>query len=89
MLPRDRTRLPSQLERLSCQYGMRFDLLRTTIEHLTGESFLAKNTGNGEHPSPMEIARLAYEFYERRGRKPGNDLDDWLRAEQELRRHFA
>lgn len=26
----------------------------------------------------------AYELYEARGRKDGHDLDDWLRAEQEV-----
>jgi hypothetical protein len=32
-----------------------------------------------------EIARLAYELYERRGGEHGRDLDDWLLAESELR----
>jgi len=31
-----------------------------------------------------DIARRAYEFYERRGAEPGHDLDDWLMAEVEL-----
>jgi len=26
----------------------------------------------------------AYEFYEQRGREEGHDLDDWLRAEEEI-----
>ncbi len=30
------------------------------------------------------IARRAYEFFENRGRTPGNELDDWFRAEAEL-----
>ena len=30
------------------------------------------------------IARCAYELYERRGYEPGQELDDWLRAEHEL-----
>lgn len=29
-----------------------------------------------------EIRKKAHEFYEKRGRKDGYDLDDWLRAEQ-------
>jgi Protein of unknown function (DUF2934) len=34
------------------------------------------------HPNlEEEIRRLAYEFYEERGREDGHDLDDWLRAE--------
>jgi len=32
-----------------------------------------------------EIARRAYEIFEQRGREHGHDLDDWLRAERELR----
>ena len=28
-----------------------------------------------------EIARVAYYFYEERGRKHGHDVEDWLRAE--------
>ena len=31
-----------------------------------------------------EVARRAYEIYERRGGVPGRDLEDWLQAEQEL-----
>lgn len=33
-----------------------------------------------------DIRRLAYQFYELRGREDGHDLDDWLRAEEELKR---
>jgi hypothetical protein len=32
-----------------------------------------------------EIARLAYELYEARGRTGGSPLDDWLHAEQLLK----
>jgi hypothetical protein len=31
-----------------------------------------------------EIAKLAYELYEARGRVHGYDVDDWLEAEWEL-----
>jgi len=31
-----------------------------------------------------QIRRRAYELYEERGRGPGHDLDDWLRAEAEI-----
>ena len=34
--------------------------------------------------SPADIAVRAYELYEQRGRDDGHDVDDWLRAEQEL-----
>jgi hypothetical protein len=36
-------------------------------------------------PATDEIARLAYERYEARGREDGFDLEDWLAAEQEAR----
>jgi hypothetical protein len=34
--------------------------------------------------SDLEISRLAYEIYEARGRTEGSQLDDWLKAEQQL-----
>jgi outer membrane protein TolC len=32
-----------------------------------------------------DIARRAYELYEKRGREHAHDLDDWLQAERDLR----
>ncbi len=55
---------------------------------LTGERMVAKNTGGHDRPSGDEIARLAYHFYETRGRREGHDVDDWLLAEQVLRRRY-
>jgi hypothetical protein len=56
---------------------------------LTGEQMMNKRTGGGAvHPSPDEVARLAYHFYEMRGRRDGQDVDDWLSAERELTRHY-
>jgi len=41
-------------------------------------------------PSELEIAIRAHELYLERGAEQGHDLDDWLRAEQELKaRHYA
>lgn len=31
------------------------------------------------------IGKKAYELYEKRGREPGHDLDDWLEAEKLVR----
>jgi hypothetical protein len=31
-----------------------------------------------------QISRRAYELYETRGREDGHDLEDWLRAEEEI-----
>jgi hypothetical protein len=36
--------------------------------------------------SHAEIASLAYSYWEQRGRPDGEDLEDWLRAEEELER---
>ena len=56
---------------------------------LTGERMLTKPTDDGRaHPSPDEIARLAYHLYEFRGRRDGHDVDDWLFAERELAHHY-
>jgi DUF2934 family protein len=35
-----------------------------------------------------EIRRRAYEIYEQRGRTPGNQHEDWLRAEREILARF-
>ena len=35
-------------------------------------------------PSDSKIRERAYELYESRGREPGQDDQDWLRAEKEL-----
>jgi hypothetical protein len=55
---------------------------------LTGERMMARNTSDRERPSRDEIARLAYEFYETRGRQDGQDVDDWLAAEHQLARRY-
>jgi hypothetical protein len=55
---------------------------------LTGEHIVAKYTGDDERPSQREIARLAYNLYEMRGRRDGHDVDDWLSAERELKHHY-
>jgi hypothetical protein len=55
---------------------------------ITGEGSMAKYTGGRTSPTRDEIARLAYHFYERRGRRDGHDVDDWLSAERELAHHY-
>ena len=39
----------------------------------------------GTHPTEEEIRVRAYQIFIARGRAPGHALDDWLRAERELR----
>ena len=55
---------------------------------LTGEGSLAKDTGGRGRPSRDEIARLAYYFFETRGRRHGHDVDDWMSAERELTHRY-
>jgi hypothetical protein len=54
---------------------------------LTGEGWMGKHTGGSRYPTSHEVAQRAYNFYEARGRVDGHDLEDWLRAEEELRGH--
>jgi hypothetical protein len=37
------------------------------------------------HPTDDEVRVRAYHRYLERGATPGNDLDDWVEAEKELR----
>ena len=39
---------------------------------------------NGHHPTHEQIAIRAYHIYLERGATPGNELEDWVRAEGEL-----
>jgi Protein of unknown function (DUF2934) len=43
---------------------------------------------SGAPPPSLEeqIQRRAYQLYEARGREDGHELDDWLRAEEEITR---
>ena len=36
-----------------------------------------------------EIAQRAYELYVERGRQPGHEAEDWLRAESELKQRYS
>jgi hypothetical protein len=38
-------------------------------------------------PSHDKVAERAYQLYQSRGGEHGADLEDWLRAEEELRAH--
>ncbi len=37
----------------------------------------------------QEIAEVAYSYWESRGREDGHDVEDWLTAEQEVRRRHS
>ena len=51
-----------------------------------------KASASVQHESPVrtiniedEIRRRAYELYEQRGREDGHDVEDWRRAEKEIK----
>jgi hypothetical protein len=46
----------------------------------------ADETSARSAPSDEEIRRRAYEIYLERGGLPGDEHDDWLRAERELQK---
>jgi hypothetical protein len=52
-----------------------------------GEWGMGTYTGGRLPPTHDEIAQLAYRLYECRGRQDGNDIEDWVHAEQQLFRH--
>jgi hypothetical protein len=56
---------------------------------ITGEQSLGKYTGPRTAPTRDEIAQLAFTFYESHGWQDGHDTEDWVRADQELVRHYA
>jgi hypothetical protein len=55
--------------------------------YITGERWMAKDTAQ-KRPMREAVAQLAYRLYELRGRQDGHDIDDWLRAEDQLARTF-
>ena len=47
-------------------------------------AFLRREQAKGGSQAKIdcqEVAHVAYELYEQRGREDGQDLEDWLRAE--------
>jgi len=46
----------------------------------------SEETSTNRAPTHEEIRRRAYEIYLERGGLPGDELDDWLRAERELQK---
>jgi mannose/cellobiose epimerase-like protein (N-acyl-D-glucosamine 2-epimerase family) len=56
---------------------------------LFGEVSYGANTGPGVGYVTELIRQKAYEFFEARGCEPGHDLEDWLRAELEIKRRLG
>jgi hypothetical protein len=45
----------------------------------------ASQSDGQSRPTYEQIAQRAYEIYEREGRQDGHELENWLKAEAELR----
>jgi H+-transporting ATPase len=60
----------------------RVKLLAYRVFDPTAAPLLAKKPVDG----PPQIAKRAYELYERRGRREGHAVQDWLQAEREIRK---
>ena len=58
-----------------------------TLEHDASPIQLHAEDPSANHaPRHEEIRRRAYEIYLERNGSPGDELDDWLRAERELQK---
>ena len=55
-------------------------MARTT----TGTRTISSMTSSGQDVNAL-VRKKAYELYEKRGKKPGNSLSDWLEAERIVR----
>jgi hypothetical protein len=53
--------------------------------HLHRRQWVEERTPTVRRPTHEEIARLAYSYWEARGRKEGSPQEDWFRAERVLR----
>jgi hypothetical protein len=66
------------------QKGKRNEILGLHAEHAPPHT---EDTSANQAPSHEEIRRRAHEIYLERDGFGGSELDDWLRAERELRRN--
>jgi hypothetical protein len=66
------------------QKGKSSETLELHTNHIKAHEV---NTSANHAPSHEEIRRRAYEIYLERDSFGGNELDDWLQAEAELRRN--
>jgi hypothetical protein len=47
------------------------------------------DTSGAEVPLPEQISKRAYDFFERRGRGHNHEVEDWLKAEHEIKHHLG
>jgi hypothetical protein len=58
-------------------------------EHAIRLIEMGRNTGRRLYPTHDETTQLANSPHESDGRREGHQTEAWLRAEQELVRHYA
>ena len=67
-----------------------YNTMKTQIRHSgSAKESTPPNATPGIAPTPEQIRQRAHEIFLARGAAPGQDLDDWLRAEQELKQGHA
>jgi hypothetical protein len=59
-----------------------------TVKHSKAVSAESAAQTNSENPREA-IAKIAYGYWEARGCRPGDALEDWVRAEHEYRQRSA
>ena len=68
---------------LTEELAQRLRSITTTYERLGSGAHRPTPLGREDDPTP-QIAKRAYELYERRGRQSGQAAQDWLHAEREI-----
>jgi len=58
---------------------------KTTSKKATGVVAADPASRNHTSISDADVAQLAHSYYRERGHKHGHHIEDWFRAEQELR----
>jgi hypothetical protein len=61
------------------------DVRQGTSDERTQAAVMENDAQGQRQPDPDAIARRAYEIFCERGCETGRDMDDWLRAERELK----
>jgi predicted nucleotidyltransferase len=74
-----------RLERQTEQRERRVDRRPDEIEKKPSKLALKSDEPTVLIPIEQRIRQRAYELYEQRGMTDGHDLDDWLRAEREIK----
>lgn len=73
-------------ERQDLNQGMNTGTHSSSYQGLDwGPSYRIKSPIERPHPIKEQIAARAYELYLERGREDGQELEDWLMAEKELK----